>query len=148
MPWKASRCPFMARGDNVRDWLFVDDHAHALQMVLEGGAVGQSYNVGGGAERTNLRVVETICDLLDIRVGMLATGRPRRDLIDFVTDRPGHDRRYAIDSTRIQRELGWAPEHDFDSGLAVTVDWFLANEWWWRPLREQRYAGERLGCRG
>ena len=136
--------PVYGKGDNVRDWLFVDDHARALQMVLEGGAVGQSYNVGGGAERTNLQVVEAICDLLDRRVGLLANGRPRRDLIEFVTDRPGHDRRYAIDSTRIRSELGWAPDHDFDSGLAVTVDWFLANDWWWRPLRE-RYAGNRLG---
>ena len=136
--------PVYGKGDNVRDWLFVDDHARALQMVLEGGAVGRSYNVGGGAERTNLKVVEAICDLLDRRVGLLANGCPRRDLIEFVADRPGHDRRYAIDSTRIRSALGWAPDHDFDSGLAVTVDWFLANDWWWRPLRE-RYDGNRLG---
>ena len=134
--------PVYGRGDNVRDWLFVDDHARALELVLTRGRVGESYNVGGRAERSNLQVVEAICDLLDQRLG--ASEGPRRSLITFVTDRPGHDRRYAIDSTKIERELGWAAEENFESGLARTVDWYLANEWWWRPLCD-RYAGERLG---
>ena len=136
--------PVYGRGENVRDWLFVEDHAAALEAVLTRGAVGRSYNVGGGAERTNLKVVETICDLLDARVP-LANGERRRSLIRFVADRPGHDRRYAIDSSRIERELGWRATESFDTGLARTIDWYLANDWWWRPLREGRYGGERLG---
>jgi dTDP-glucose 4,6-dehydratase len=138
--------PVYGRGDNVRDWLHVDDHAAALEVVLTRGQVGESYNVGARSERTNLAVVEAICDLVDVRAGALPGGAPRRSLISFVADRPGHDRRYAIDPTRIERELGWAPAYRFEEGLAVTVDWFLANEWWWRPLRA-RYAGERLGQR-
>jgi dTDP-glucose 4,6-dehydratase len=137
--------PVYGKGENVRDWLYVDDHARALELVLTAGAVGESYNVGGRAERTNLQVVEAICDLLDER-SPLAGGRARQELITFVADRPGHDRRYAIDPARIERELGWRAAETFDSGLARTVDWYLANGWWWRPLREQRYGGERLGA--
>ena len=136
--------PVYGRGENVRDWLFVEDHAAALELVLTKGRVGESYNVGGGAERTNLAVVEAVCDLLDERVP-LPGGESRRELIRFVADRPGHDRRYAIDASKIERELGWAPEESFESGLARTVDWYLENEWWWRPIREGRYGGERLG---
>ena len=136
--------PVYGRGENVRDWLYVDDHAAALELVLTQGGVGERYNVGGRAERTNLEVVEAICDLLDERTP-LPGGDKRRSLIRFVADRPGHDRRYAIDPAKIEHELGWTPRHDFDSGLSHTVDWFLANEWWWQPLREERYAGERLG---
>ena len=132
------------KGENVRDWLHVEDHAEALVAVLERGRTGESYNIGGNAERTNLAVVETICDLLDKR-RPLADGRVRRSLITFVTDRPGHDRRYAIDATKIGSELGWRPKHSFEAGIAATVDWYLANESWWRPIREGRYAGERLG---
>jgi dTDP-glucose 4,6-dehydratase len=135
--------PVYGRGENVRDWLFVDDHAAALEAVLTCGRVGESYNVGGGAERTNLAVVQTICDTLDRRLP-LPDARPRRDLIRFVTDRPGHDRRYAIDASKIERELGWRPSRSFEEGLEQTVDWYLANHWWWRPLRN-RYGGERLG---
>jgi len=135
--------PVYGKGENVRDWLFVEDHAAALETIFRTGAVGESYNVGGRAERTNLQVVEAICDALDAR-RPLENGGKRRDLITFVTDRPGHDRRYAIDCSRIERELGWTPSVDFEEGLARTVDWYLANEWWWGPLRE-RYAGERLG---
>jgi dTDP-glucose 4,6-dehydratase len=133
------------KGDNVRDWLHVEDHAEALVAVLERGRTGQSYNIGGNAERTNLAVVETICDLLDRR-RPLAEGRSRRSLITFVEDRPGHDRRYAIDASKIAGELGWRPKHSFESGIAATVDWYLDNEVWWRPIREGRYAGERLGA--
>lgn len=134
--------PVYGRGENVRDWLHVDDHSEALELILTRGRVGQSYNVGGRAERTNLQVVETICDLLDTRT--LLTSGSRRDLIRFVTDRPGHDRRYAIDCGKIERELGWQPSRGFEEGLGETIDWYLANRWWWEPLR-QRYAGERLG---
>jgi dTDP-glucose 4,6-dehydratase len=137
--------PVYGRGENVRDWLYVDDHAAALELVLTKGRVGESYNVGGRAERTNLQVVETICDLLD-RKRPLDQDRPRRGLIAFVADRPGHDRRYAIDPARIEQELGWRAEESFESGLDKTIDWYLANEWWWRPIRDQKYAGERLGA--
>ncbi len=136
--------PVYGRGENVRDWLYVDDHARALELVVTRGRVGESYNVGGSAERTNLCVVETICDLLDARRPL---DRPRRELIAFVTDRPGHDRRYAIDASKIERELGWKPLESFESGLANTIDWYLANEAWWRPIREGTYAGARLGTK-
>ncbi|TIP61772.1 MAG: hypothetical protein E5X68_33065, partial [Mesorhizobium sp.] len=123
---------------------FVEDHARALELVATKGRPGESYNVGGNSERTNLTVVETICDLLDARRPR-AGGKRYRELITFVSDRPGHDRRYAIDASKIGRDLGWAPRENFDSGLARTVDWYLDNKWWWGPIREQRYAGERLG---
>jgi dTDP-glucose 4,6-dehydratase len=137
--------PVYGKGENVRDWLFVEDHVRALELVLTRGRVGESYNVGGRAERTNLDVVETICDVLDRRQP-LEGGQGRRDLITFVTDRPGHDRRYAIDASKIERELGWRPQESFESGLERTVDWYLANEWWWRPIRDQKYSGSRLGA--
>jgi len=136
--------PVYGKGANVRDWLYVDDHARALEAIIMTGKVGESYNVGGRAERTNLEVVETICDLLDRR-RPLEDGRSRRDLIEFVADRPGHDRRYAIDPAKIERELGWRAHESFETGLAKTVDWYLANETWWRPIREGNYAGDRLG---
>ena len=134
--------PIYGDGTNVRDWLHVDDHARALQMIVEQGEAGRTYCIGGDAERTNLQVVEAICDRMDHR-------RPRqgghRALITFVDDRPGHDHRYAIDARRVSKELGWAPSVGFEDGLARTVDWYLDNEAWWRPIREGRYRGERLG---
>ncbi|MFM6852754.1 MAG: dTDP-glucose 4,6-dehydratase, partial [Sphingopyxis sp.] len=136
--------PVYGNGANVRDWLFVDDHARALAAVVTRGVPGQSYTIGGNQERSNLSVVESICDALDARVP-LASGAPRRSLIRFVADRPGHDRRYAIDASKITRELGWAPRHDFASGLAATIDWYLDNGWWWEPIRNGQYAGQRLG---
>jgi len=136
--------PVYGRGENVRDWLHVEDHARALETIVTQGTVGESYNAGARSERANLQVVETICDLVDERLG----GEPRRTLITFIDDRPGHDRRYAIDATKIETELGWRPEHRFEAGLASTVDWFLANDWWWRPIREQKYGGDRLGSAG
>ncbi len=136
--------PVYGKGENIRDWLFVEDHATALATIMMQGRVGDSYNVGGEAERTNLEVVETICDLLDARVPPKSV-TSRRDLITFVTDRPGHDRRYAIDCSKLKAELGWSQTVDFDAGLARTIDWYLANEGWWGPLRAARYAGERLG---
>lgn len=134
--------PVYGNGSNVRDWLYVDDHARALYLILTKGRTGEKYNVGGGNERTNLEVVEAICALLD----RLAPARlPHRELIRFVTDRPGHDARYAIDASKSETELGWRARESFDSGLAKTVRWYLDNEAWWRPLREHRYRGERLG---
>ncbi|MDH4742984.1 dTDP-glucose 4,6-dehydratase [Sphingomonas sp. CBMAI 2297] len=136
--------PVYGRGENVRDWLFVEDHARALELVVTRGAVGESYNVGGREERTNLQVVEAICDALDARVP-LADGSSRRRLITFVSDRPGHDRRYAIDPSKIETDLGWSAQESFETGLARTVDWYLENRWWWNPIRSGTYAGERLG---
>ncbi len=136
--------PVYGDGQNVRDWLYVDDHARALEAIVTRGRIGESYNVGGRAERSNLAVVETVCDLLDARAP-LPDGSPRRELIRFVPDRPGHDRRYAIDPSKVEQELGWSAEETFEEGLAKTVDWFIENEWWWRPIREQRYSGARLG---
>jgi dTDP-glucose 4,6-dehydratase len=136
--------PVYGTGANVRDWLFVDDHARALELVATKGMPGQSYNVGGNSERSNLMVVEAICDALD-RMKPRRGGGGYRDLITFVSDRPGHDRRYAIDATKISRELGWQPVETFESGLAKTVRWYLDNDWWWRPIRDVRYSGERLG---
>ena len=136
--------PVYGTGENVRDWLFVEDHATALTTVLAKGVAGETYLVGGNAERTNLEVVQAICDLVDERLGVPEAG-VRRRLIEFVTDRPGHDLRYAIDSSKLQAELDWRPTVTFEEGLARTVDWYLANESWWRPIAEGTYAGGRLG---
>ena len=136
--------PVYGDGSNIRDWLYVDDHARALYTILTQGQLGEKYNVGGRNERTNLQVVETICDTLD-RLTPLENGKARRSLISFVTDRPGHDARYAIDATRLETELGWRAEENFESGLAKTIQWYLDNEAWWRPLREKNYNGQRLG---
>lgn len=136
--------PIYGHGSNVRDWLHVEDHVRALVEVARCGRVGESYNIGGRAERTNLEVVETVCEILDRR-RLRANGARHRDLIVFVTDRPGHDRRYAMDISKIERELGWVPAESFEAGLARTVDWYLENEWWWGPIRSGAYRGERLG---
>ena len=135
------RLPVYGKGENVRDWLYVEDHARALDLIAERGRVGETYNVGGRNERRNIDVVRRICAVLD---ELVPANRPREELIEFVTDRPGHDARYAIDATKLETELGWRAQEDFDSGIEKTVQWYLDNEWWWRPLRE-RYAGQRLG---
>ena len=135
--------PVYGTGANVRDWLFVEDHARALWAILSAAEPGQSYNVGGDGERNNLDVVREICSLLD-RLRPRAEG-PYERLITFVIDRPGHDMRYAIDAAKLRRELGWAPRESFQTGLAKTVQWYLENPAWWRPLREGVYAGNRLG---
>ena len=126
----------------MRDWLYVDDHVKALTLVVEKGRVGETYNIGGRAPMENIAVVQQICDVLDVL-------RPRRgshrNLITHVSDRPGHDRRYAIDPTKIETELGWRAEQTFATGIEATVKWYLDNEWWWRPLRERVYTGTRLG---
>jgi dTDP-glucose 4,6-dehydratase len=136
--------PVYGKGENVRDWLHVEDHAAALVAVLTQGRIGETYNVGGDSELKNIDVVGMICDLVDeLRPGK--TNASRRDLITFVTDRPGHDLRYAVDCAKIRRELGWAPQETFASGLKKTVAWYLDHEDWWRGILARRYQGERLG---
>jgi len=136
--------PVYGDGRNVRDWLQVEDHARALLTVLERGSPGETYNVGGRGERTNLQVVHAICELMDmLRPG----GAPHADLIEFVTDRPGHDFRYAIDPTKIEEELGWRPQESFETGLEKTVRWYLENREWWERIRSGKYRLERLGTR-
>ncbi|MGF1461778.1 MAG: dTDP-glucose 4,6-dehydratase [Maricaulaceae bacterium] len=134
--------PVYGDGSNIRDWLFVEDHVRALALILTEGRIGETYNVGGRNERTNLGVVHAICRELDARA---PKSQPHADLIQFVADRPGHDQRYAIDASKLETELGWAAVHDFDSGLAQTVAWYLENPKWWRRIREDRYGGQRLG---
>ena len=135
------RLPVYGKGENVRDWLYVEDHARALDLIAERGRVGETYNVGGRNERRNIDVVTQICEVLD----RIAPGnRPRTDLIEYVTDRPGHDARYAIDASKLENELGWQAQETFDTGIEKTVQWYLDNEWWWQPLKD-RYAGQRLG---
>ena len=137
--------PVYGRGENVRDWLYVEDHAAALLLVLAKGRVGRSYNIGGNNERRNIDLVRTICALLDQR---RPQGAPHDRLITFVADRPGHDLRYAIDASRIRDELGWAPSVTVEDGLARTVDWFLANPGWWQALLDRQGVGRRLGGPG
>jgi dTDP-glucose 4,6-dehydratase len=139
------RLPVYGTGTNVRDWLYVGDHARALKLVVERGRVGETYNLGGSAEVRNLDVVHSICDALDARKP-LPTAAPRRTLIEHVADRPGHDHRYAMDISKVRRELGWEPSETFASGIEKTIDWYLANESWWRALKTRSYAGERLGA--
>ncbi|MEZ5937917.1 MAG: dTDP-glucose 4,6-dehydratase [Hyphomonadaceae bacterium] len=137
--------PVYGDGLQIRDWLYVDDHAQALLDMIEKGRPGRTYAVGGDCERTNLAVVQTVCDLLD----RFAPGETqRRALIRHVQDRPGHDRRYAIDSSRAQAELGWRPKESFETGLERTVDWYLKNEDWWGPLRKEGHGKNRLGLPG
>jgi dTDP-glucose 4,6-dehydratase len=135
--------PVYGTGSNVRDWLYVEDHARALDLIAGAGRPGETYNVGGRNERRNIDVVKRICAVLDaLRPGNV----PHEELIRLVTDRPGHDARYAIDATKLETELGWKALEDFDSGIEKTVHWYLDNEWWWRPLQD-KYDGERLGLR-
>lgn len=137
--------PVYGKGDNVRDWLYVDDHADALLLVLAKGRLGETYNIGGHNEQTNLKVVEAICDLVDEQVPDNKIGA-RRQLIRFVQDRPGHDQRYAIDASKIQKELGWTPRETFTSGLKKTISWYIENrEGWCRRVQDGSYKRERLG---
>ena len=136
--------PVYGKGENVRDWLYVEDHADALVLVAEKGRVGENYNIGGWNERTNLDVVHSICRLVDELAPSQDTSS-REKLITFVTDRPGHDLRYAIDAGKIERELGWRPAETFESGLRKTVSWYLNNKAWWERVRSGIYRGERLG---
>jgi dTDP-glucose 4,6-dehydratase len=138
--------PIYGDGRQVRDWLYVEDHARALYLVLTQGKVGETYNIGGHNEKQNIEVVETLCELLE----ELAPNKPAgvhhyRDLITFVTDRPGHDVRYAIDASKIERDLGWKPQETFDSGLRKTVQWYLDNSHWWQNVLSGNYRLERIG---
>ncbi|KJF69046.1 dTDP-glucose 4,6-dehydratase [Rhizobium nepotum] len=133
--------PIYGKGANVRDWLYVEDHARALDLISEKGRIGETYNVGGRNERRNIDVVERICVLMD---DLNPAGAPHSQLITYVTDRPGHDARYAIDATKLNVELGWTAQENFDTGIEKTIKWFLDNRWWWEPLR-QGYSGTRLG---
>jgi dTDP-glucose 4,6-dehydratase len=135
--------PVYGDGSNMRDWLFVEDHAAALVRVVESGTPGATYAIGGRQPRTNLQVVKAICAHLDARVPDPAG--PRERLIRYVTDRPGHDFRYEIDPSRSEQALDWKAPHDFETGLARTIDWYLANRPWWEALRAAKYAGQRLG---
>ena len=141
---EGKKLPVYGLGANVRDWLYVEDHARALEQILSHGRAGETYLIGGRSERTNLQVVEAICAELD-RKRPRTDGRPYSEQIEFVSDRPGHDRRYAIDPSKAETELGWRAELTFDDGLSRTIDWYLEREDWWRPLRDKRYSGERLG---
>jgi dTDP-glucose 4,6-dehydratase len=137
--------PIYGKGDNIRDWLYVEDHADALLTVVRKGEIGRSYNIGGENERTNLELVRTLCAILDEK---RPAAKPYAEQITFVTDRPGHDARYAIDPSRISAELGWRPSVTVEEGLARTVQWYLDNEAWWRPLLERAGVGTRLGTQG
>lgn len=134
--------PIYGKGDNVRDWLFVEDHADALLTVLQRGRLGETYNIGGQNERTNLDIVETICAIMDETT---LDGFSHKSLIEFVTDRPGHDRRYAINANKIKVELGWTPSITFDEGFRQTVEWYLSNDSWWKPLLNESKFGHRQG---
>jgi len=138
--------PIYGKGDNIRDWLYVEDHADALLLVVEKGELGRSYNIGGENERTNLELVKTLCAILD-RLQPKKGGGSYADQIAFVTDRPGHDARYAIDASRIRKELGWRPTVTVEEGLEHTVQWYLDNEEWWRPLQSRQGVGQRLGVK-
>lgn len=136
--------PIYGKGDNIRDWLYVDDHAEALVLAVSKGQCGETYNIGGSNERTNLQVVQAICAQLD-QLKPRANGSSYLELIEFVEDRMGHDKRYAIDASKIKSQLAWQPKENFDTGIAKTVEWYLNNDWWWQPIRSGSYAGERLG---
>lgn len=138
--------PVYGKGEQIRDWLYVEDHARALVKVATEGAVGETYNIGGHNERKNIDVVHTLCDLLEELVPNKPVGVAHyRDLITYVADRPGHDLRYAIDASKIAHDLGWVPQETFESGIRKTVIWYLENETWWRRVQDGSYAGERLG---
>jgi dTDP-glucose 4,6-dehydratase len=142
------KLPVYGKGDNVRDWLYVEDHAEALLNVFEKGRVGETYNIGGNNEKQNLEVVHTICDLLD-SMKKRSDGKSYRDLISYVPDRPGHDKRYAIDASKVTRELGWKPKETFESGIKKTVAWYLENAGGWcRRVQDGSYKRERLGLGG
>jgi dTDP-glucose 4,6-dehydratase len=134
--------PVYGNGANIRDWLYVEDHARALWLIVQKGLAGEKYNVGGRNEQKNIDVVNCICSILD---ELRPQSKPYANLIQYVTDRPGHDARYAIDATKLETELGWKAQENFATGIRKTVEWYLDNAWWWQPLREGVYSGERLG---
>ncbi|EQD56193.1 DTDP-glucose 4,6-dehydratase, partial [mine drainage metagenome] len=136
--------PLYGDGLNIRDWLYVGDHIRAIRRIHEAGTPGETYNIGGNSERTNRSVINTILSILD-RERPRSDGHSYSEQVKLVTDRPGHDRRYAMDASRLMRELDWTPEFSFESAIGETVRWYLANEKWWKNIRSQTYSGERLG---
>ena len=136
--------PVYGDGQNIRDWIFVEDHCQGLRQVLDQGKTGEVYNLGGNAERTNLSVVESICSIMD-ELSPSLRHRPCSSLITFVKDRPGHDQRYSMDVSKAKRELGWEPQHDFESGLRKTIEWYLENPGWVERITSGVYRRERLG---
>ena len=139
--------PVYGDGQQIRDWLYVEDHAAAIWLVLQRGRVGETYNIGGLNEKPNIEIVQTICALLDQK-SPRADGKPYLSQITYVADRPGHDRRYAINCAKLQGELGWAPRENFTTGIAKTVDWYLAHRPWCSDITSKKYARERLGVKG
>ena len=138
------KLPIYGKGDNIRDWLYVEDHVRALWLIHETGCPGETYNIGGHNERTNLEVVQKICAILDE-----LSPKPQgsySDQIEFVADRPGHDMRYAIDASKIEKTLAWQAEENFETGIRKTISWYLDNSWWWHPIREEKHSGQRLGA--
>ena len=135
--------PVYGKGNQIRDWLYVEDHARALVLVALEGKIGETYNIGGHNEKQNIEVVNTICDILD---DVQPKDSKYSEQITYVTDRPGHDMRYAIDASKIERELGWSPQETFESGIRKTVEWYLNNEGWWKAVLDGSYQGERLGA--
>jgi len=136
--------PIYGNGLNIRDWLYVEDHCNAISIVIEKGKLGETYNIGGNNEKSNLEIVKTICNILGNKKPRI-NGKLYEDLIDFVDDRPGHDYRYAIDSTKIKNDLGWSPAENFMTGIDKTIDWYIRNEAWWRKIQKDNYSQERLG---
>jgi dTDP-glucose 4,6-dehydratase len=136
--------PIYGKGENIRDWLYVEDHCEGIASVLINGKLGETYNIGGNNEITNISIVQTICSILD-DIRPRASNNSYQDLIKFVADRPGHDFRYAIDSSKIHNELGWKPKYTFETGIRKTIVWYLENESWWREIQKTKYAQERLG---
>ena len=136
--------PVYGKGENMRDWLYVEDHCKAIDLILQDGTIGDTYNIGGNNEIRNISIVESICSILD-RLSPANSGKPYHKLITYVTDRPGHDYRYSIDSTKIKNDLNWEPKETFDTGLIKTIEWYLKNEVWWRKIKDHVYKQERLG---
>lgn len=137
--------PVYGKGENVRDWLYVEDHCDAVYTILQEGQPGETYNIGGNNEIQNIDIVHTICDLLD-EIKPRETKNSYRDLITFVTDRPGHDFRYAIDASKIKKDLRWSPKESFETGIKKTIRWYLENESWWRAIQNKTYHQDRLGA--
>ena len=136
--------PVYGKGENIRDWLYVEDHCKAINLILHKGAIGNTYNIGGNNEISNLNIVESICTILD-KLKPSNTGKSHNQMISFVKDRPGHDFRYAINTTKIKKDLNWEPKETFDSGLIKTIKWYLENENWWKKIQKNTYKQERLG---
>ena len=136
--------PVYGTGENIRDWLYVEDHCDAIYTILQKGAIGETYNVGGNNEIKNIQIVEEICDVLN-DIHPAGSGKSYHELITFVKDRPGHDFRYAIDASKLKKEIGWEPKESFNTGIQKTIEWYLKNEEWWRIIQENTYKQERLG---